>query len=106
MQNADTSLHDHAGILLAKHLELVDLIVSAHLPGEVVALLSRREGQLPPALQPRQNSRPPSGVPVSPNVFHRYLCAMSYHGCPCNCEGVCAVTELLSGSGFHDPHTT
>lgn len=33
--------------------------------GELVLLLSRREGQLPPALKPRHNARPPSGVPVS-----------------------------------------
>jgi hypothetical protein len=33
--------------------------------GELVLLLSRREGQLPPALKPRHDARPPSGVPVS-----------------------------------------
>jgi hypothetical protein len=46
--------------------------------GEVVALLSRPESELPPALASRPGTQPPAGVPVRvPLHFDGHICQSS-----------------------------
>jgi hypothetical protein len=60
--------------------------------GEVVALLSRPESELPPALASRPGTQPPAGVPVRVSLLssilalHQPLVTQRQHAQGCCCD--------------------